>query len=88
MLAPLIPPSIAFVIWGIIAQQSIARLFISGILPGLAIAFGLHVICYVHARRHGIPIQARAIWPMVVVVLIVLMLTTCLPGFALALQGK
>lgn len=62
VLAPLIPPSIAFVIWGIIAQQSIAKLFISGILPGLAIAFGLHVICYVHARRHGIPTQARATW--------------------------
>ena len=46
------------------------------------------MICYVHARRHGIPIQARAIWPMAVVVPIMLMLTTYLPGFALALQGK
>ncbi|HEY5634559.1 MAG TPA: TRAP transporter large permease subunit, partial [Burkholderiaceae bacterium] len=30
VLAPLIPPSIAFVIWGVIAEQSIAKLFLSG----------------------------------------------------------
>ena len=35
VLAPLIPPSIAFVIWGVIAEQSIAKLFLSGVVPGL-----------------------------------------------------
>ena len=38
VLGPLIPPSIAFVIWGIVAEQSIGKLFLSGIVPGLAIA--------------------------------------------------
>jgi C4-dicarboxylate transporter DctM subunit len=60
VLGPLIPPSIAFVIWGIIAEQSISRLFLSGIVPGLTIAFGLLIVCYVHARRHGVPKQPRA----------------------------
>jgi tripartite ATP-independent transporter DctM subunit len=62
VLGPLIPPSIAFVIWGTIAEQSIGRLFLSGIVPGLAIALGLLVICYVHARRHGVARQPRAEW--------------------------
>lgn len=62
VLGPLIPPSIAFVIWGTIAEQSIGNLFLSGIVPGLAIAFGLLVICYLHARRHGVPKQPRATW--------------------------
>ena len=62
MLGPLIPPSIAFVIWGVIAEQSIGRLFLSGVVPGLAIAAGLLVVCYVHARRHKVPRQARATW--------------------------
>jgi tripartite ATP-independent transporter DctM subunit len=62
VLGPLIPPSIAFVIWGTIAEQSIGKLFLSGIVPGLAIAFGLIVICYVHARRHHVPKQPRATW--------------------------
>ena len=59
VLGPLIPPSIAFVIWGTIAEQSISRLFMSGIVPGLAIAFGLLIVCYVHAKRHGVPKQPR-----------------------------
>ena len=62
VLGPLIPPSIAFVIWGVIAEQSIGRLFLSGIVPGLAIAAGLLVVCYVHARRHKVPLEARATW--------------------------
>ena len=60
ILAPLIPPSIAFVIWGVIAEQSISRLFSAGIIPGLIMAFGLSVVCWVHARRHKIPVQQRA----------------------------
>ena len=58
VLGPLIPPSIAFVIWGVIAEQSIGRLFLSGVVPGLAIAAGLLVVCYVHARRHKVPLEA------------------------------
>jgi tripartite ATP-independent transporter DctM subunit len=62
VLGPLIPPSIAFVIWGVIAEQSIGRLFLSGVVPGLAIAAGLLVVCYVHARQHKVPLEARATW--------------------------
>jgi len=63
VLGPLIPPSIAFVIWGIIAEQSIGKLFLSGIVPGFAIAAGLLVICHFHARRHDVPRLDRARWP-------------------------
>ena len=62
VLGPLIPPSIAFVIWGIVAEQSIGRLFLSGVVPGLCIAFGLLIVCYVHARRKGVPKQEPASW--------------------------
>lgn len=60
VLAPLIPPSIAFVIWGIISEQSIGRLFLSGVVPGLSIAFGLLVICWFHACRNKVPKADRA----------------------------
>lgn len=62
VLGPLIPPSIAFVIWGIVAEQSIGKLFLSGIVPGFSIAVGLLVICWVHARRAGVPRGERASW--------------------------
>ena len=60
VLGPLIPPSIAFVIWGIVAEQSIGRLFVAGIVPGLTLAAGLLVVCYVHARRNRVPRLPRA----------------------------
>ncbi len=60
VLGPLIPPSIAGVIWGVIAEQSIARLFMAGVGPGLLLAFGLMVITWSHARRHDIPREPRA----------------------------
>ncbi|OYW17825.1 MAG: C4-dicarboxylate ABC transporter permease [Burkholderiales bacterium 12-64-5] len=63
VLGPLIPPSIAFVIWGIVAEQSIGKLFLSGIVPGLSIAFGLLVVCWVHAKRNKVPKQEKAQLP-------------------------
>lgn len=60
VLAPLIPPSIAFVIWGVIAEQSISRLFTAGIIPGLLMAFSLMAICYLHAKRHKVAVEKRA----------------------------
>ena len=60
VLGPMIPPSIAGVIWGVIAEQSIARLFLSTVVPGIAIAAGLLVICWWQARRQGIPLEPRA----------------------------
>ena len=62
VLGPLIPPSIAFVIWGIVAEQSIGRLFLSGVIPGFAIAAGLIVLCWFHARRHKVPTLPAANW--------------------------
>ncbi len=60
VLAPLIPPSIAFVIWGVIAEQSISRLFSAGILPGIVMGLGLMLVCWFHAKHHKIPTQKRA----------------------------
>ena len=60
VLAPLIPPSIAFVIWGVISEQSISRLFSAGILPGILMAFALMTICWWHAKRHRIALLPRA----------------------------
>ena len=60
VLAPLIPPSIAFVIWGVIAEQSIARLFLSGVIPGLLMAGGMMALVTVKALRDRQPRERRA----------------------------
>lgn len=60
VLGPLIPPSIAAVIWGVIAEQSIAKLFIASILPGILLAIGLMILCYIYAWRNDVPLEPRA----------------------------
>lgn len=60
VLGPLIPPSIAAVIWGVIAEVSIARLFIASMIPGILLAVGLMFVCYLYAKRRKIPLEPRA----------------------------
>jgi tripartite ATP-independent transporter DctM subunit len=63
VLAPLIPPSIAFVIWGVIAEQSISKLFLSGVFPGLMTAIGLALLVAWNARNDTVTRLAPATWP-------------------------
>jgi len=51
-LGMLIPPSIVFIVYAILTEQSIGKLFIAGILPGLLIAALFCLVIYVECRRH------------------------------------
>lgn len=48
----LIPPSAGFIIYGIVTEVSIGRLFLAGIVPGLILAGMFMTYIYVTARRH------------------------------------
>src|SRR6202167_802277 len=52
-----VPPSLALILYGIVADQSVPRLFVAGILPGLlqAAAFIAWVLYY--ARKHNFPLE-------------------------------
>ena len=49
-IGPIIPPSIPMVIFGVIANVSIIRLFIGGIIPGVILGTGLMIGWYFHVR--------------------------------------
>jgi len=51
-LGMMIPPSVVFIVYAILTEQSIGSLFISGILPGLLIAALFCVIIYVQCKRN------------------------------------
>ncbi len=44
VLGMLIPPSLLMIIYGVIAEESIGRMFIAGLLPGVMLAFGFAVL--------------------------------------------
>ncbi|EWG97975.1 TRAP transporter large permease [Halomonas sp. BC04] len=49
----IIPPSIPLILFGIVTETSISRLFIAGIVPGMLIAFGLMVTTFIMASFGG-----------------------------------
>jgi C4-dicarboxylate transporter DctM subunit len=53
-IAGIIPPSIAMILYGVAAEESVRFLFIGGILPGLLTALLMGIYIYVTARRLGI----------------------------------
>jgi tripartite ATP-independent transporter DctM subunit len=57
-IGPIIPPSLPLVIYGVIAQASIGRLFIAGLVPGLLMGVSLMILIAYYARRRGYPRDA------------------------------
>ncbi|GAP37398.1 TRAP transporter large permease subunit [Piscinibacter sakaiensis] len=58
IIAPIIPPSMPFVIYGVTTNTSISALFLSGIVPGLIMGTGLIVAWKLCLRRLDLPGQA------------------------------
>jgi C4-dicarboxylate transporter, DctM subunit len=52
-----IPPSLPLILYGIVAEQSVPRLFLAGILPGLLQAAAFFVWVLWEARRRKFPIE-------------------------------
>jgi C4-dicarboxylate transporter DctM subunit len=52
-LGSLIPPSNLMIIYGLVSETSIPRLFLAGLLPGLMVTILLMITTYIIARRRG-----------------------------------
>ncbi|HEX2964388.1 MAG TPA: TRAP transporter large permease, partial [Syntrophorhabdaceae bacterium] len=81
----MIPPSLTFIIYGIIAEQSVGKLFISGIFPGILASLLLIGTIYIQCKLNpllGPPgekttlwqkmVSLKGIWPMFVIFVVVI----------------
>ena len=59
VIAPVIPPSIAYIIFGVAANVSITQLFIGGVVPGLMMALSLVVTWMFLANKEKVAILPR-----------------------------
>lgn len=59
VLGLLIPPSVFMIVWAILTEQSIGRLFAAGVLPGIALAVLFALYCVVRAIRNPQIVQAE-----------------------------
>jgi TRAP-type transport system large permease protein len=83
VIGPIIPPSMAFVIYGVTTNTSISSLFLSGIVPGLVMALGLVIAWKLQLRGMDLPAgermpmvgrlraTVRAIWALLMPVIII-----------------
>lgn len=60
IIAPIIPPSMPFVIYGVVTNTSISQLFMAGLVPGLIMGGGLIVAWTLIARGFTEPTPAKA----------------------------
>jgi len=59
IIAPVIPPSIGFVLFGVAGGVSISKLFLAGIFPGLMLGAGLCIAWWWVARRENVDSPPR-----------------------------
>jgi len=85
-LALLIPPSVALILYGVVADESVGKLFIAGIIPGFALAILMMGYIFILAkfRPHMAPASTRQItwsmrfaalariWPVLLLIFLVL----------------
>ena len=69
-LGPIIPPSLPFVIYGMMANVSIGALFLAGILPGLMMAALMMATVAYYAHKNGWGADIKFEWPRIVKALI------------------
>ena len=58
----LIPPSIVMIIYGVTAEESIGKLFMAGVIPGIMIGLMLMAVTYIGAKRLGFKRTKPASW--------------------------
>lgn len=82
-IGPIVPPSIPLIMYGVLANASITKLFVGGIIPGLLMVASLMAFCAYIAKKRGYPkgenfsshrvvlAYRRAFWPLMTPVIII-----------------
>lgn len=59
-LGPIIPPSTGMVLYAMMAEESVGKLFIAGIVPGVIMAAVMCAMVYFTAKKRNYPVSPRA----------------------------
>ena len=60
VLGPIIPPSIPFIIYAAMTENSVGKLFLAGIVPGVFLALATMLLIYIYSKQRNYPKEKRA----------------------------
>ncbi|MDM0017579.1 TRAP transporter large permease [Variovorax saccharolyticus] len=78
-LGPIIPPSLPFVIYGMMANVSVGALFIAGILPGAIMTLLMMLTVTYYAHKNGWGADVKFQWPRLIKALVELLIVCLWP---------
>ena len=59
---PVIPPSLAFVIYASCAKVSVSDMFVAGVMPGILMGGPLMMVIYIYSRKDHFPRMEKTTW--------------------------
>ena len=62
IIGPLVPPSTPLIIYAVLANQSVEKLFMAGFLPGLLTTAALMIMCAYLAHKRNSPSEPKRSW--------------------------
>ncbi|MBQ6860001.1 MAG: TRAP transporter large permease [Clostridia bacterium] len=62
IIGPLVPPSTPLIIYAVLSNQSVEKLFMAGFLPGLLTTFALMAMCAFLAHKRNYPSEPKRSW--------------------------
>ena len=54
-IGPIIPPSIMMILYGMLSEQSVAKLFVAGAIPGFLMGFSMMIFVYFISKKRKYP---------------------------------
>jgi len=63
IIAPVIPPSIGFLLFGVVANVSVTKLFFAGMVPGVMMGLSLVAAWWLVSRRENTRLTPKLPWP-------------------------
>lgn len=62
IIGPLVPPSTPLIIYAVLANQSVEKLFMAGFLPGLLTTVALMIMCSILSHKRNYPSEPKRSW--------------------------
>ncbi|MDK2799588.1 MAG: TRAP-type transport system large permease protein [Clostridiales bacterium] len=66
-IGPIIPPSIPLILYGVIGEVSIVKLFLGGIVPGFLVGVSLMIAWYFHSKKANYKAAKRATFKQILI---------------------